>query len=63
MSIMGMEYKELDLIVTNENIISDAKNLLNILRPHWNVDEIIIKVRVQENIFDCSLIHFSAAIN
>ena len=45
-AIMGMEYRQLDLTVTNENIISDAKNLLNILCAHWDENEIIIKVRV-----------------
>ena len=56
---MGMEYRKLDLTVTNENVVSDAKNLLNILCPHWNEEEIIIKVRVQKTIFNCSLIHFN----
>ena len=48
---MGMEYRKLDLTVTDDNITEDAKKLLNILCPHWDEKEIIIKVRMQGIIF------------
>ena len=48
---MGMEYRKLDLTVTDDNITEDAKKLLNMLGLHWDKKKIIIKVRMQEFIF------------
>ena len=50
-TIMGREYRKLDLTVTNDNITEDAMKLLNILCPPWDEKEIIIKVRMQEFIY------------
>ena len=43
-SLMQMEYRELDITVTNENIEKDAHHVLKAIRPQWKKEEVIVKV-------------------